>query len=333
MTIGRCAHLTEPTAEHIALGRGPCQLRSVCERGCGYGAYFSTLSSTLPAAQRTGNLTVVTDAIVESLDYDHAKRRISGVRVIDANTKQRRSLPGARRVRVRLDDPDGADPARVAFGIFPERAREPLGRGRPLSHGSRAGHRRDRQHAGISRSLLLRPPADGHLHSALRERHRGPTSRTSCAASASRARASGRAGIAAIDEVGVGVELKRAARTRALADGAVRIRARCCRAPDNRVTLHDAQGQVGHAAGPHRLHARRERSSSSPRAPTRTRSRCWWRRAARTCAPVPAHLAAGQLRPRNGHRAHGPRSRRPRCSTATTRRTTCPTCSSPTGRA
>ena len=91
VTIGRCAHLTEPTAEHIALGRGPCQLRSVCERGCGYGGYFSTLSATLPAAERTGNLTLVTDAIVETLDYDHAKRRISAVRVIDSKTKQRRS--------------------------------------------------------------------------------------------------------------------------------------------------------------------------------------------------------------------------------------------------
>jgi glucoside 3-dehydrogenase (cytochrome c) catalytic subunit len=91
VTIGRCAHLTEPTAEHIALGRGPCQLRNVCERGCGYGGYFSTLSATLPAAQRTNNLTIVTDAVVEKLDYDHAKRRVSGVRVIDANTKQRRA--------------------------------------------------------------------------------------------------------------------------------------------------------------------------------------------------------------------------------------------------
>jgi choline dehydrogenase-like flavoprotein len=91
ITAGRCAHLTEPTAEHIALGRGPCQLRAYCERGCGYGAYFSSLSATLPAAHKTGNLTVVTDAIVERLDYDHAKRRVSGVRVIDAHTRQGRS--------------------------------------------------------------------------------------------------------------------------------------------------------------------------------------------------------------------------------------------------
>ena len=66
-------------------------MRSVCERGCGYGGYFSTLSATLPAAMRTGNLTVVTDAIVETLEYDHGKRRISAVRVIDAKTRERRS--------------------------------------------------------------------------------------------------------------------------------------------------------------------------------------------------------------------------------------------------
>lgn len=91
ITVGRCAHLTEPRPHHIALGRGPCQLRGHCERGCGYGAYFSSLSATLPAAERTGNLTVITDAIVERLDYDQARRRVSGVRVIDANTGETRS--------------------------------------------------------------------------------------------------------------------------------------------------------------------------------------------------------------------------------------------------
>jgi len=91
VTVARCAHLTEPSPEHIKLGRGPCQLRNVCERGCGYGAYFSSLSATLPAARKTGNLTVITDAIVERLDYDHAKRRVSGVRVIDSKTRQGKS--------------------------------------------------------------------------------------------------------------------------------------------------------------------------------------------------------------------------------------------------
>jgi choline dehydrogenase-like flavoprotein len=86
MIIGRCAHLTAPTAEQLELGRAPCQYRTMCERGCSYGAYFSSLSATLPAAQRTGNVTVRTDAIVSQLIYDTDSKRISGVRVIDAKT-------------------------------------------------------------------------------------------------------------------------------------------------------------------------------------------------------------------------------------------------------
>ena len=68
--------------------------RSECQRGCSFGAYFSSLSATLPAANRTGNLTTVTDAIVEAVDYDADRQRASGVRVIDANTKERRSYTG-----------------------------------------------------------------------------------------------------------------------------------------------------------------------------------------------------------------------------------------------
>lgn len=87
MFIGRVANLTEPTEEQIELGRGPCQSRNVCFNGCSFGAYFSSLSATLPAAERTGNVTIVTDAIVESVIYDPATKRAAGVRVIDANTK------------------------------------------------------------------------------------------------------------------------------------------------------------------------------------------------------------------------------------------------------
>ena len=67
LIIGRAAHLTQAQPEHEELGRVSCQYRSLCERGCSYGSYFSTLSSTLPAAERTRNLTVVTDAIVHSV--------------------------------------------------------------------------------------------------------------------------------------------------------------------------------------------------------------------------------------------------------------------------
>lgn len=85
---GRCAHLTAERKQDEELGRAPCQYRSLCDRGCVYGAYFSSLSATLPAARRTGNLTVVTDSIVQSVIYDPATRRATGVRVTDAKTRQ-----------------------------------------------------------------------------------------------------------------------------------------------------------------------------------------------------------------------------------------------------
>ena len=85
LTIGRTANLTREKD-----GRGPCQSRSICARGCSYGAYFSTQSSTLPAAQATGNLTLITDAAVEKIDYDPKTRRVTGVRWIDSKTRTRR---------------------------------------------------------------------------------------------------------------------------------------------------------------------------------------------------------------------------------------------------
>jgi choline dehydrogenase-like flavoprotein len=86
LTIGRTANLTEPKE-----GRAPCQYRSICARGCSYGAYFSTQSSTLPAANATGRLTVVTDSLVEAVDYDPATKKATGVRVINVKTGQRSS--------------------------------------------------------------------------------------------------------------------------------------------------------------------------------------------------------------------------------------------------
>jgi choline dehydrogenase-like flavoprotein len=78
MIMGRAAHLTAPLEGQA---RVPCQYRNVCARGCSYGGYFSTQSSTLPAARATGRLTVETDALVESLEYDTARRRVTGVHV------------------------------------------------------------------------------------------------------------------------------------------------------------------------------------------------------------------------------------------------------------
>jgi choline dehydrogenase-like flavoprotein len=86
-TLGRTAHLTQPEAHHTALGRGTCQFRDKCMRGCPFGAYFSSLSATLPAAAKTGRLTMIHNAIVMEVIYDEKKQRATGVRVIDQITK------------------------------------------------------------------------------------------------------------------------------------------------------------------------------------------------------------------------------------------------------
>ncbi len=83
VTIGRVANLTVSWN-----GRGPCQYRNLCNRGCPFGGYFSSNSATLPAAKATGNLTLLPNSIVMEVVYDEEKRRASGVRVIDALTKK-----------------------------------------------------------------------------------------------------------------------------------------------------------------------------------------------------------------------------------------------------
>ncbi|CAN5350268.1 GMC family oxidoreductase [soil metagenome] len=86
--IGRCAHLTKPKEIHLQQGRRQCQARNLCQRGCPFGGYFSSNSSTLPAAAKTGNLTLQPDAVVHSIIYDDKKEKATGVKVIDAHTKK-----------------------------------------------------------------------------------------------------------------------------------------------------------------------------------------------------------------------------------------------------
>lgn len=85
----RVANLREARAHHRAQGRTACQVRSICERGCSFGAYHSSLTTSLPAAHATGNLTIVHDAIVDSIEHDPRTNRVTGVRVIDRLTKAR----------------------------------------------------------------------------------------------------------------------------------------------------------------------------------------------------------------------------------------------------
>ena len=84
----RCAHLTEPKQIHLDQGRAQCQKRILCQRGCPFGGYFSSNSSTIPWAERTGNLTLRPYSVVDSVIYDEKKGKAIGVRVIDSNTKE-----------------------------------------------------------------------------------------------------------------------------------------------------------------------------------------------------------------------------------------------------
>ncbi|MFK7811886.1 MAG: GMC oxidoreductase [Maribacter sp.] len=87
MTIGRSANLTGVVEDQE--GRSLCQYRNRCSRGCPFGGYFSSNSSTLPAAERTGNMTLRPHSIVHEVIYDEVTKKASGVRVIDAETNEK----------------------------------------------------------------------------------------------------------------------------------------------------------------------------------------------------------------------------------------------------
>ncbi|MEW2920829.1 GMC family oxidoreductase [Muricauda sp. ANG21] len=92
LTNSRAAHIT--TSEKQFEGRGPCQYRDRCWRGCPFGGYFSSLSSTLPAAERTGNMTLRPNSIVHEVIYDDARQKATGVRVIDRETHETLEFKG-----------------------------------------------------------------------------------------------------------------------------------------------------------------------------------------------------------------------------------------------
>lgn len=92
--IGRAAHLTKPEKIQVDLGRMQCMARNECQKGCSFGAYFSTLSATLPAAAQTGNLYIAPNSVVESLIYDEHTNRVKGVRVVDNDDLSQREYFG-----------------------------------------------------------------------------------------------------------------------------------------------------------------------------------------------------------------------------------------------
>jgi choline dehydrogenase-like flavoprotein len=91
MIMGRVANLSRTTKTHQDLGRKRCEGKLRCAHGCNLGGYFSTQAATLPAAMATGRLTVVTDAVVASVEHDPVLGRVTGVRVVDRNTREGRT--------------------------------------------------------------------------------------------------------------------------------------------------------------------------------------------------------------------------------------------------
>ena len=147
LTIGRTANLTQELE-----GRSKCQYRSICARGCSYGAYFSTQSSTLPAAQKTGRLTVITDAVVEAVEQDPQSGRATGVRYIDTKTKQRHVV-SARLVFLNAG-------AFNSVHVLLNSANEANPRGLANSSGVLGTHIMD--HANTLSAMALMPGFEGH---------------------------------------------------------------------------------------------------------------------------------------------------------------------------
>ncbi|GGB41406.1 GMC family oxidoreductase [Sphingomonas metalli] len=81
----RLSNMTEDKPDQ---NRTKCQFRNQCGNGCSFGAYFSTQAVTLPAARATGRLTLRSDAVVTNLEYDPQRKRVTGVRLVDAKTGQ-----------------------------------------------------------------------------------------------------------------------------------------------------------------------------------------------------------------------------------------------------
>jgi choline dehydrogenase-like flavoprotein len=85
---GRTAHITEMKDIFRKQGRSLCQSRTICQRGCPFGGYFNANSTLIPWAQKTGNLTLKPHSIVHSIIFDDILNKVTGVRVIDALTKE-----------------------------------------------------------------------------------------------------------------------------------------------------------------------------------------------------------------------------------------------------
>ncbi len=88
LTQGRVAHLTAPTKEHTDIGRGMCQRRNQCQRGCSWAGFYSSVGGSLVVAKNTGNITLQSDAYVLEILYDTESGKSNGVRYINTITME-----------------------------------------------------------------------------------------------------------------------------------------------------------------------------------------------------------------------------------------------------
>jgi len=92
LTQGRVAHITAPTQEQVELGRGMCMRRSQCNRGCSWSGFYNSVAGSLAAAEKTGNMTLQSDAYVLEVIYDHDSGKATGVRYVNTQTLEQTTV-------------------------------------------------------------------------------------------------------------------------------------------------------------------------------------------------------------------------------------------------
>ena len=323
---GRFAHLTQPQDIHLQQARGTCQARNLCMRGCPFGAYFSSNSSTLPWAAKTGNLTIRPHAVVHSILYDERKGKATGVRVIDANTHAVTEY----RARIVFVNASALNTTLILLNSVSSRFPHGLGNDNGLlgkyvafqnyraSGGGKIDGFEDQYHYGRRPSECIIPNfrnlgkqemdfVGGYTTFTGASRGRGEAD-----ARTRRRRVQGRAGPG-----------------RAVGDLHVSAGRDDSQGGEPRPPARDAEGRVGHPAAGHLGGLRRQRRAHDPRLAHAGRPRCSRSPAAATSrrSTTTGPRAATSTR---WAAAAWAATRRPRSSTAGTSCTRAPTSSSPT---
>jgi hypothetical protein len=322
LIIGRTANLTQPLP-----GRGQCQTRDACWLGCPFGAYFSTQSSTLPAAMATGNLTLKPYSIVTRCCTTRTPRRRAACAWSTPQQRDHR-VQGEGHLPLRLHAEQHL--AAHALGHRPLAGwpRQQQRRARAQPHGPPLPPRRERNSSRgstTSTTTAVAPPAS----TSRATRTSSATSAPTCVASATRGAPAAKGWGRAVAELGIGGDFKDAmAQPGQWTIGATAF-GEMLPDHDNKITIDETKKdkwglpvlKIDCEIGENETLMRKDMTADmAEMLEARREGRAHLRR----------RLLPRHGHPRDGHGAHGPRSRRRRCSTATTRCGTRRTSSSPT---